>query len=293
MLTEPQTARAGNARRSSSVTVVDVEKQGISITAPVDNDDVDVIRADALQNLFGYAPEALQNWPGLRGYCRYLEACFQSLLADRYAALWTTIGAPRPRKSTDCWSWFNAVSKAIRSMEERDTMAHVLEVMKRSSSDTKLNAITKPSDETSSLIAIFAVLCWSSMTLQPMLCVSDSSTPGLWAQQQSLSEPTSLKMDTVRRPIAAAFRNFRRNQCGSRSRQPICDSVVEHSSVLFVSTLNFQSLQTIGKIRLKWVNDLSSHLDFESRKRTLSLFRFPSFCAMTTAVESRGLLYEG
>ena len=249
------------------------------------------IRSAAMQQTFA-SSDVLRAWPGVRGYCQYLERSFEPLLGDEFECIWTVAGVQRPKRLVDCWSWFNAVNNTIRSMEERNTITDVLDEMKRSLVNTQLNS-TISIDTNTCLIATFAVLCWSSMTLQPMLSVPDSGTPALWARRLSPLQQMSLKLDTARRPIVAAFRNFQRNQGDGRWRQPICDNTVGQSSVLHVSTLTFHSLQTIGKIRLNWVDELSSHLDFESRTRTLSVFRFPSFCALTATSESRGVVIEG
>ena len=268
----------------------DLELQEVRDAASTNN----TIRAAAMEKLFGSSPEALREWPGYSGYCSYLEECFEPLLADAFGSIWTSIGVPRPSKPMECWSWSNAISEAIRSTEERGTTADLLHVVKTSFQHIYAHDPPPMIDTTACLTAAFAVLCWSSMTLKPKLPASlDSSTAGLFACQQSYEESLNLKPDEVRRPIVAAFRIFHRSQRGRRWRQAICDRNVGQSSVLHVSTLNFQSLQTIGKIRLSWVSDLSSHLDFEPRTRTLSVFRFPTFCALTTAVESRGTVLEG
>jgi hypothetical protein len=43
-------------------------------------------------------------------------------------------------------------------------------------------------------------------------------------------------------------------------------------------------------VRIHWVDMLSWHLDYDQATRTLSLFRFPSFCVAT--LRSRGALYS-
>jgi len=45
-----------------------------------------------------------------------------------------------------------------------------------------------------------------------------------------------------------------------------------------VSLVCFHTLHKIADIKIEWVDVLALHLDFDSRKRTLSIFRYPSFC---------------
>ncbi|KAL9104086.1 MAG: hypothetical protein Q9163_000938 [Psora crenata] len=280
-------------QRSTTFVQIDLELQHNPPSKWSDSGDKDsAIHIAAMQKLFGCPSEALHEWPGLRGYCQYLEECFHPLLADHYDCIWKAIGIPRPKKPVDCWPWANALNETIRTAEERGTTADVLGALRSSFLDSRSHAPSQ-NDTAICMTATFAVLCWSSMTLKPMLPTSDASANALEARRTSDRESMSLKPDAVRRPICAAFRSFQRNMCGRRWRQPICDVAAEHSSVLHVSTLNFQSLQTIGKIRLSWVGDLSSHLDYEPRTRTLSVFQFPTFCALTTLVKNRGVILEG
>jgi hypothetical protein len=50
------------------------------------------------------------------------------------------------------------------------------------------------------------------------------------------------------------------------------------SETLYESSVNYFSLQNIGRVRLEWVDMVTDHLRFNRQKRTLSLFRFPSMC---------------
>ena len=190
---------------------------------------------------------------------------------------------------------------------------------KKSSIDDIWGQLCSPNDDAPSLasprpigednsaahIALFAVLCWSTMTLTPRLSWADFQPgPSLMVVQHQPQRPAQsrrgsdqlqgLKMDIVRRPVPAVFRKFQRIMRTSRWRRPIGSGSHdgEASTVLHVSTLNYESLKTIGKVRLKWVTDLSSHLDFNAQDRTLSLFRFPTVCALNTLKEGREPVFE-
>ena len=45
-----------------------------------------------------------------------------------------------------------------------------------------------------------------------------------------------------------------------------------------LSHVSFDMIQNFAKVRIEWVDCLSMHLEFDSRTRTLKVFRFPSFC---------------
>lgn len=181
------------------------------------------------------------------------------------------------------------------------------------------------SEESACLIGIFSVLCWGSSTLKPVLHMPEAfqQVPSLFVvqkrtQEQHLSPPAfgrrqsnskppvharfddnyhGFKLESVRkRPISAIFRNVQTAMRPAARPNSHCDcSKLARSSTgaaLFTSTLNYDSLQTIGKIRLKWVDHLSSHLDFDSRNRHLSVYRFPSLCALNTLQSSRGPIFD-
>ncbi len=248
----------------------------------------------SLHCLFGLPEEQLRNWPGAIAYCRYLEGCFQPLLTQEYAVVWTTIGKHRPKMVAECWPWFNAVSFAVRKLkDENSSIEDVWDCLGPPPSGTNITMPDTP-EETAGLIAVFSVLCWGTMTLQPRLSWTDfKGSPSLMLHQQQLDQP-GLKMDFVRRPIPAIFRQFQRTMPRTRWRHPISESKDDGSTVLHVNSLNYKSLRVIGKIHLVWVNNLTSHLDFDATNRRLSIFKFPSFCALRTLADGQAPpVFEG
>ena len=49
-------------------------------------------------------------------------------------------------------------------------------------------------------------------------------------------------------------------------------------NVVHMASINFTTLSRIGGIKLRWVDDFSSHLTFDPGSSILYIFRFPSFC---------------
>lgn len=260
----------------------------------------DVPHMAALQTLFGFTFEQLRQvkeLPGAISWCRYLEDCFQPFLTDQYACLWSSIGLPRPQASSHCWTLFRAISHAATKLDDAEySIEDVWRSVKLSldaegEADVAREAFHMLADTRNDecLIAVFAVLCWGSMIVQPKLTLNDAASSPCLAIHQ-LPADQGLKMDFVRRPIPAIFRNFHK---ALDRRQYTKKPMTDESTVLFVSTINYHSLRSIGKVSLKWVDTLSGHLNFDSRTRTLSVFRFPSFCALATIASDRGVFFEG
>ena len=235
----------------------------------------------AVQSLFGLSRRELDRWPGMTAYCKFLEKQFQPLIADEYSHLWTAIGMNRPQNVGGCWPWFNSVTSTIRSMVDEDSSIEDVWCDLR----TPLSGPNTTRPDTAGFIAVFSVLCWCTMVLQPKLGGDrneSGSTPSLTVHQQHSDQP-GLKMDTVFRPIPAIFRQFRKTMITSQWRQPIGShgSAEQVSTALYVSSLNYASLKMISKVQLVWTDNLTSHLDFDPTNRQLSVFKFPSYCAIS------------
>ncbi|KAK0657891.1 hypothetical protein B0T16DRAFT_299762, partial [Cercophora newfieldiana] len=54
---------------------------------------------------------------------------------------------------------------------------------------------------------------------------------------------------------------------------------------LYSSRLSFFSLHRLSGIHIKWVDTLSSHLDFDPNTKELAMFRFPSICLLYSRYE--------
>ena len=252
----------------------------------------------ALENLFGITRQELHRWPGAMAYCGFLESLFEPLLADEYGCLWKAINKQRPGHSSGCWPWFSAVCSVVRSHRSEDSsIEEVWNGLKATihPSGTSDPFRPAPIEKTMCLIAVFSVLCWATMMLQPKLHRADfEGSPTLMASiSHNQSSGQALKMDIVRRPIPAVFRTLKRLLFLSRWQQPTDNGYSDKSVTLYLSTLHYETLQTIGKIHIEWVDDLSSHLDFDSANRSLSVFRFPTFCALTTLRDSGNPIFEG
>ena len=273
-----KTVKSDELEISKDVEMQQPPKQGERGSTVIEN-----MRVTALQCLFGLPKEYIEKWPGAMAYCKYLEKGFAPLLTDDYATVWSVIRARKPKVQVDCWPWFMAVTSAVQLLKSEESS--VEDVWEKIIFSASKDISTPPPaiEKTACLIAIFSVLCWATMALQPKLdWAVFKDGPCLMVEQQRPDQP-GLKMELVRRPITSLFRVFRRTMSTSRWWTPIGSTETRSSTALHVSSLNYASLNVIGKINIIWVDSISSHLDFNPANRQLSIFKFPSFCALSTS----------
>ncbi|KAK0100807.1 hypothetical protein ONS95_007254 [Cadophora gregata] len=62
------------------------------------------------------------------------------------------------------------------------------------------------------------------------------------------------------------------------------------SEAINVQTLCFHHLNTVVEIKIEWVTSHALHLEFDSGRKTLKLFQYPSFARLMSEAEKNGLL---
>jgi hypothetical protein len=236
-----------------------------------------------------------QKWPGIHVVCSRLEAKFEALLRSEFGVIWKILKWEhrRPAERHDVWHWCLAVLQEFQKLQGTDggesgSMENIF-----------LNLITGNSaqfttaEKDYALLAIFAVICWSSMVLDPDLDLPTgqtgrpSSAAGNGRHLSFRAKGMSMKdnlskiplSQTARRPIAKVFRGLR----GVLDESGHSGATVGDTDIgtIHESSVNFSSLYTIGRVRIRWVEDLASHLVFDRQYRTLSVFCLPSFCVGT------------
>lgn len=96
---------------------------------------------------------------------------------------------------------------------------------------------------------------------------------------QCLSIVDTLASDLAERPLCEFLQDF----------GPLLPAKDDHvivntpdpvfaSDSLYVSLLNAETLTQLGDIEIEWIDNISSHLEFDPERRRLLLFRLPSFC---------------
>ena len=282
-------------RPNFSKDVEDIELQKDS--TPFFGHDIKPAYLEAIENLFSLPRDQVSQWPGITAYCRFLESCFEPALEEEYKYLWKALNRSTPQSATECWPWFNATCLALKKLQQDDHS--IQDVWNKVKASQDADRSLEPDHDDSSKIAVFATLCWATMALQPILLWKEFRGKPSLAVKYHGKNCSGLKLSFVERPIPAAFREFQHTLPGARWHQPIGSSSRsssnnnENSVALYVSTLNYATLKRISKIRLEWVSDLSSHLDFDSTSRVLYIFRFPSFCALNTLRTNNIPILEG
>lgn len=59
-----------------------------------------------------------------------------------------------------------------------------------------------------------------------------------------------------------------------------------------VASFNAHLLTSIGDIKIKWIDSLACHLEFDTSSNTLFLFRYPSFCAANVPSSKSGVRHQ-
>ena len=145
---------------------------------------------------------------------------------------------------------------------------------------------------------VFAMLGWLSMLYVPSFNDFDDVK---WEIHHDPNQPNSrLIYDTyevnnyhymlaVQEP-ASFLRHFgnllpaRRRDTGQK------DKIASSWSPISPTKFNIQVLSNLLRIRVQWVDTLALHLDYDQTTRTLSLFRYPSFCV--NQCRNYGVIYS-
>lgn len=242
-------------------------------------------------------------WPGLLIFFQHLEKEFEELLRPRFNCVWALLGK-EIINAVDVWHWCFAVIEAYESSSDRDPSIEKiyqrLQRISQQSNGSRERLPTTEKDKSSILVAIFAVLCWLSATLKPVLepktttrlqldsspDASDEETTSSQASIALVGQNCSQNYSSgdIRRPTSKMF-HFYQHQTddihfseyeNGNARQTFPSNFEE---ILYEPSLNFYSLSTIGGIKIKWVDKLTAHLTLNRATRELSVYCYPSFCA--------------
>ncbi|KAF5000629.1 hypothetical protein FDECE_11166 [Fusarium decemcellulare] len=117
------------------------------------------------------------------------------------------------------------------------------------------------------------------MILTPDLQTKDRHLRCNLSGRHESNKSTQQPLSRCERAVSVTYRGFKAQAWGRdvmRGTQQDSDK----SEDLHESVLNYNSLQMFGKIRLQWVANKAAHLEFDPASRRLSLFRFPTVCAL-------------
>lgn len=257
----------------------DIEKQSQSVIQQVTYNK----RLEFVQLLFDIKSEALANFPGIESYCDYLEHdAFLPLMGPAFGLIWGLISCTNPKGIADCWDWSLAVLRVIQSEQPEISIHDILRRLGEQGGNSKQN-LARVQDKNYLHIAIFGVLCWSTLVVRPRLIFTNDASPNLTCLLPHGSKSTNnfnthRTSDRYMRPIQTTFRSFKLQHWGDQSDERIQGAATETD--LYEASLNIYSLRYFGHVTIQWVDTISEHLRFNPVNRRLSLFRFPTFCAL-------------
>jgi hypothetical protein len=236
-------------------------------------------------------------------YLQHLENQFDELRNHRFQCVWKLLGIDSPSDSVDVWRWCFAVIDAYESSTEQDpSIEKIYQQIQRTSQQTVSGRgarSTMEEDKSTVLQAIFAVLCWLSATLKPILelntarqlqlasgsDVSDVENTLSAASTILVGENCSQSYSSgdIRRPTSKMFNFYQHRTENMNNRESEHGNARQtfaynFEDILYEPSLNYHSLSTIGGIKIKWVDTVTAHLVLNRATRELSVYRYPSFC---------------
>jgi hypothetical protein len=150
---------------------------------------------------------------------------------------------------------------------------------------------------------VFAILGWQTMLYSPSF---GTSPPQQLAIADVLDGFTGQAFMVLKQNQTSAKRSLPDFLLGFGLMLPqenICMSedtedrqAFESLAVINPGDFNAYLLQSIAKIRIKWVDVLAPHMEFDKATNTLFLFRYPSFCVANLPspndISSKGVIHR-
>jgi hypothetical protein len=147
-------------------------------------------------------------------------------------------------------------------------------------------------------LLVFAILGWQSMVYVPAFNACSLEQLAVVEDDEQVNsglvfDNYKVSADLADRPLFAILKGFGNLLPSPPSNIPQAAS--ENSKVaatwlpLNPAETNAHLLTTLLHIRIRWVDCLALHLDYDKSTRTLSLFSCPSFCVAMT--RSKGPIY--
>lgn len=223
-----------------------------------------------------------KDYPGISVFCRHLEREYQKMSSQSYFA--------RVKKKLghafdveNCWSWYLKVLDTWGQLE-RDTegdptikqLVHQIGAgyLKFHSRNLVAQAIITTLVLLSASMGPAELKGWPRKKRHgPML--------RLWASYRGAARDWR---GSAHQSSRLVFLTLRRRQQES-SRCPRSNDLSTES--LFPASMNFASLSRTGPWTIKLVDTLAEHLSLDHSSRTLSVFRYLSYCAAITLKEPK------
>ncbi|RGP66017.1 hypothetical protein FSPOR_6843 [Fusarium sporotrichioides] len=231
------------------------------------NGDVDLtrLRRQAISVLFGLDSKFVQSWAGGIVFCTHLERMSSLLVTHKYDVINEILGSRGSPNQHQCWKWCFAVLAASQKLaRDNTTIDGIYNQLVRDHDMARSTPLRLTQDRLhEARRAIFAVLCWISATLTPLLekqpAISSGSgttvtpsTPTPWVQNSDHVLPNS----DFKRPTAKIFRGFRAMINDHAAGTAMIYPTGVHEDAILESRITYISLHRIGHVRLSIIAEL-------------------------------------
>lgn len=244
-------------------------------------------RMHLLFSIFGLENDVFGQWPGAYVYMRYIERELRSMQYVLFDPVLHELYPGHAGGYKGSVTFMCDLAKQLKNnMTRHMSIEEVLQDLLRSREVTSV-----PLPEL--YHAIFAIIGWTTMLVRPIIDPFDreASLSNFRIIKPSRNGGMALQpLDLVKRPITTVLKAF--GKVIPEFDGKVIGNPRMESEALYVSTLNYHSLQTFGKINIRWVDVLSAHLEFDPLTRTLMLFRFPTFCALNCIQEEKWKCFD-
>ncbi|KAL8783049.1 MAG: hypothetical protein Q9213_004896 [Squamulea squamosa] len=233
------------------------------------------------------------NLPATRPFIAYLEQGLQDRVEDFFQPILDNCGFNRSDDTADSIiSLVEVVANYIKNETEREfSMDDVYEAL-CAKNGVAIEAGKIPVNVKQGMLCLFGYL---TMLFNIPKAFSDDTL--------DISEPRNPLIMSTQRPIENTGHAIGRllntfvSIVPRPTKKPLPSVNNWHprqlrSLELSTSVMNVHAFTKIGKITLVWSSLLSAHLIFDEKRRTLMLFRFPSFCALNCCPLEKRTLFN-
>lgn len=177
------------------------------------------------------------------------------------------------------WQEISRYITANESVSIDDIILHLVETRTlQPSTDSEALALT-------SKHLVFAVIGWQTMLYRPNM---QSCPPIQLAIANEMDGHQGQAHMCLKQNNSACRRHMHNFLLGfgmllpprnfSVQQSPEAKTAFNDLKIASAASFNAHLLASIGEIRIKWIDSLACHLEFDTSSNTLFLFRYPSFC---------------
>ena len=236
------------------------------------------------------------NW-----FCKYLEHEFAAVKDSHFVQCTSTVAAEQlSNQSLDLCVVYNMAAVVASTIGPHaditlDNLVHGL---------IELGIFVKPETGGGAggdrfglmLQLVFMAIGWLSSMYDPdknmkpgkLQIVNDTIGPGT-RRRGSRIRTFEQDFAQTRQPLRTLLRVFG-DVLGNSSQ--LAQSQLKDREFLTVGYLSYYTLSRVCNIKIEWVSNVSSHLDFLESSRVLKLYKHPSFCYMMYLAKSDEPLFN-